>query len=303
MVLWNSFANLINAEFPELTPGERDNSTFYTVLMAVIAIIGLLFASVLIGIITSAIENKLSELRKGNSIVLENGHIVILGFTPGEYTLIQQLILAADGKKMCVVIAEDMERDEMEDYIYNNVTDIPKNFRIVCRSIDICDPMSIAKCSINTCRTVIVHPMDDMRTIKVVLAVSTLLQGKEMLGIRVTAIVSKDQYKMPASLAHQYKITTIQTNDTLARMIAHSCTQKGLSDTFSEIFNFEGCEFYIRKIEGTTGLTFAEIMYRIDDAVPVGIVKDGEVDINPGENYIIREDDEIIVVKWKTKFQ
>lgn len=290
-VLWNSLANLINAEIPTL----RENSVWYTVLMAIIAIIGLLFASVLIGIITSAIENKISELRKGNSIVLENGHIVILGFTPGEYTLIQQLILAADGKKMCVVIAEDMERDEMEDYIYNNIPDIPENFRIVCRSIDICDPMSIAKCSISTCRTVIVNPMDDMRTIKVVLAVSTLLQGKEMLGIRVTAIVSSDKYKMPASLAQQYRITTIQTNDTLARMIAHSCTQKGLSDTFSEIFNFEGCEFYVRKLAGTEGLTFEEIMYRIDDGVPVGIVKDNDVRINPDAKYIVQKEDQIIV--------
>ena len=290
-VIWNSLANLINAEIPVL----RERSTGYTILMALIAILGLLFASVLIGIITSAIENKLSELRKGNSIVLEKGHIVILGFTPGEYTLIQQLILAADGKKMCVVIAEDMERDEMEDYIYNNIPDIPENFRIVCRSIDICDPMSIAKCSISTCRTVIVHPMDDMRTLKVVLAVSTLLQGKEMLGIRVTAIVSKNQYKMPASLSQQYKITTIQTNDTLARMIAHSCTQKGLSDTFSEIFNFEGCEFYIRKLEETAGLSFEELMYRLDDAVPVGIVKNDMVEINPGNNYIIQADDSIIV--------
>lgn len=290
-VFWNGLANLINAEIPEL----RENSTWYTILMAIIAIIGLLFASVLIGIITSAIENKLSELRKGNSIILEKGHIVILGFTPGEYTLIQQLILAAAGKKTCIVIAEEMERDEMEDYIYNNIPDIPENFRIVCRSIDVCDPMSIAKCSIETCRTVIVNPMDDMRTIKVVLAVSTLLQGEEMLGIRVNAIVSKNQYRMPASLAEQYRITTIQTNDTLARMIAHSCTQKGLSDSFNEIFNYEGCEFYVTKVSESEGLSFEDLMYRLDDGVPVGIVKNGNVELNPPANYIIQKEDELIV--------
>lgn len=291
-VIWNSLANLINSEFPEF---DDEGGPFYTILIAISAIIGLLFASVLIGIITSAIESKLSELRKGNSIVLENGHIVILGFTPGEYTLIEQLILAADGKKMCIVVAENMERDEMEDYIYNNISDIPENFRIICRSIDICDPMSISKCSISTCKTVIVSPMEDMRTIKVVLAVSTLLQGKEMLGIQVAAIVSKEKYKMPASLAQQYRITTVQTNDTLARMIAHSCTQKGLSDTFSEIFNFEGCEFYIRKIEGTEGLSFEELMYRLDDGVPMGIVKNDNVELNPEANYIVQKEDEIVV--------
>ena len=146
--LVNSITTVINSQTPEFS---EKSSPGYIILLTLAAIIGVFFTSVLIGIVTNAIENKITELRKGNSLVIEEGHIVILGFVPGEYTLIEQLILSASNKNICIVIADDLDRDQMEDYIFNNV-EIPRNVRIICRSADICDPISISKCSIETCK-------------------------------------------------------------------------------------------------------------------------------------------------------
>jgi hypothetical protein len=98
-VIWDSIATVINGWMPSF----EDGSPGYLFLMSVIAIIGVLFTSVLIGIVTSAIEEKIYELKRGNSIVLEKDHIVVLGFYPGEFTLLRQLILAAAGRPACVV--------------------------------------------------------------------------------------------------------------------------------------------------------------------------------------------------------
>ena len=125
-VFWDSIASLVNA----WVPFSGDGSPGYIILMAISAIAGVLFTSVLIGIITSAIEEKIIDMKKGNSAVLEEGHTVILGFREGEYTLLEQLILAAGGRRECVVVAEDMDRSEMEDAIRSNL-DIPKSFRII----------------------------------------------------------------------------------------------------------------------------------------------------------------------------
>ena len=160
-VIWDSIATVINAWMPSY----EDGTPGYLILMSVVAIAGVLFTSVLIGIITSAIEEKIDELKKGNSHVIESGHIVVLGFYPGEYTLIRQLVLAAAGKPACVVVAEDMDREEIEQSINENI-DIPKNFRIVCRTVDITNPASIEKCSVETSRTVIISPTDDNRTMR-----------------------------------------------------------------------------------------------------------------------------------------
>ena len=74
----------------------------------------MLFTSVLIGIITSAIEEKIMELKKGGSAVIEDGHLIVLGFQPGEFTLLRQLILAAEGRPTCLVLADDLDKEEQD---------------------------------------------------------------------------------------------------------------------------------------------------------------------------------------------
>ena len=288
-VFWDSIATVINAWMPYFS----DGSPGYLILMSVTAIAGVLFTSVLIGIITSAIEEKIDNLKRGNSRVLETGHTVVLGFAPGEYTLLRQLILAADGKPDCLVIAENLEREEMEEAIAENL-DVPKNFRIVCRTVDITDPASIEKCSVETSKTVVISPTDDMRTIKAVLAVSALLQEKDA-DVRVNAIISRNYYHFPPSLAEAHNISTLQTSNVLAKMIAHSCTQTGLSEAFREMFNFEGSEFYMIGVPGTSGWTFEELTVRLDQATPAGVLRGEEILLNPPADLVLREDDRILV--------
>ena len=289
-VFWDSIATVINAWMPSF----EDGSPGYLILMSITAIAGVLFTSVLIGIITSAIEEKIDNLKRGNSFVLEKDHIVVLGFYPGEYTLLNQLILAAGDEPACIVIAEDMEREEIEQNIRENLQ-IPKNVRIVCRTADITDPASIEKCSVETCRTVIVAPTEDLKTIKAILAVSALLQKKGKPEISINAIISKNEYRFPAALAEANNITTLQTNNILAKMIAHSCTQTGLSELFREVFNFEGSEFYIEELDGIGGLTFEDITVRLNNAIPVGVCRDGKVELNPAADYKLTEGDKLLV--------
>lgn len=289
-VLWDSVATVINAWMPSF----EDGSPGYLILMSLTAIAGLLFTSVFIGIITSAIEEKIDSLKRGNSLVLERDHIVVLGFSPGEYTLLSQLILAAAGKPACVVLAEDMDRADMEDDLHENL-ELPENFRIVCRTVDITDPASLEKCSVETCRTVIVSPADDMKTIKAILAVSALLEDKGAPEISVNAIISKNEHRFPPSIAETNNISTLQTSSILAKMIAHSCTQTGLSEAFREIFNFEGSEFYLIDLPGIGSLTFEDLSLRLDGASPAGIYRDGAMQLNPPFDLALREDDRVLV--------
>ncbi len=289
-VFWDSIATLLNAWMPY----SGDGSPGYIILMAVCAIAGVLFTSVLIGIITSAIEEKIIEMKRGNSQVLESGHTVILGFYPGEYTLLRQLVLAAAGKDACVVVADELEREEMEQNIEENV-ECPKNFRIVCRSVDITDPSALERCALTSCKTVIVHPTDDTRTIKTLLAVSALKRNSPETDFRILALLSGSEFNFPAALAEQYRITALREHDTLAKMIAHSCTQLGLSETFRELFNFDGSEWYVLSFPAAAGLRFGELMLRLDGAVPVGLYGPEGMRLNPSADTVIRPEDRLLV--------
>ena len=287
--IWDSITHVINTDMPLFD----DGSLGYLCLMTVSALLGLLFTSVLIGTITNAIEVKLEALRNGNSLVIEKNHIVVLGFYPGEYTLLRQLILSADGKPACVVVAEDMVRTEMEECIDNNLK-VPDNFRIVCRTADITDPASLAKCSIDTCKTVIVSPTDDIRTIKAVLAASKVLKKRNVEGIRVNALI-KGEYTFPPSIAEANNISTLPTNYIMATMIAHSCTQNGLSETFKQIFDFNGSEFYLITLPGISGLSFEEVMFRTDGGIPAGVCRNNSITLNPPASFIIEDGDLLLV--------
>lgn len=289
-VFWDSIATLLNAWIPPY----EDGSPGYIVLMAVSGIAGVLFTSVLIGIVTSAIEEKILDLKKGDSPVLEEGHTIILGFREGEYTLLEQLILAAGGRRDCVVVAEDMDRSEMEEAIRSNL-DIPKNFRLICRTADIIDPVSIEKLSVETCRSVIIAPTDDTRTVKALLAVTARLHETGCEGVRVNAILTGDQYRLPAVLSAKHNITALRTNETISKIVAHSCTQRGISETFQEVFNFEGSELFPAELPGMAGHSFRELTVRIADATPVGIFRDGRALLAPPADTCLEPGDRLLV--------
>ena len=288
--VWDSIATVINEEMPY----SEDGTPLYIIIMSITAIAGVLFASVLIGLITSAIEGKIDGLKRGNSLVLEKGHIILLGFYPGEYTLLRQLILAAAGRPACVVVVDNLDREQMESDIEENI-DVPKNFRIICRTADITSPASLEKCSVETCQTIIVSPTDDRRTTKAILAVSSLLEEKGVPEISVNAIISKDAYRFPPSLAEANNISTLPTNSILAKMIAHSCTQTGLSQTFREVFNFEGSEFYLVSLPECEGRTIMDLAIHLNHAVPTGVFRDDKMILNPPFGFILRNSDRLLV--------
>lgn len=289
--LWNGYVTLINAWMPEYDPGDPP-ALAYLFFMAVIAIIGILFTSILIGIITSMIEEKVDSLRKGNSAVLEEGHTVVIGFYSGEYTLLKQLVLGAFDTPCTIVVAGEMEKDEMDGLIKDNI-DIHKNVKIICRNIDIFDPSALERLAVKKAESVIVSPTDNARVTKILLALSTLIDEKD--PVRINGITYKDEYRLPATMAKKHNIFTLHTNDTLAKMMARSCTQPGLSVVFREIFSYEGNEFFLTHIPEAEGITFKELTARMDKAVPVGVARNRRILMNPPSWTRIQAADNILI--------
>lgn len=127
------------------------------------------------------------------------------------------------------------------------------------------------------------------------LAVSRLLQDEKITDVRINAILATGHYDLPKSLAETHHISIIKTNEILAKIIAHSCTQTGLSETFREVFNFEGSEFHLISCPELAQSTFAQAMARLDQAVPVGIYRDDRALLNPPSDLVLQDSDRLIV--------
>ena len=141
----------------------------------------------------------------------------------------------------------------------------------------------------------IISPTSDERTTKALLAVSAIIGEKDGGNANVGAIISKEDYRFPPSMAERHNVTTLQTDDTLARIIAHSCTQPGLSETFKEVFNFEGSEMYCIDLPGAEGKSFAELTMSLDGGVPLGYSRGGEIKMAPGPDAVFEEGDKLLV--------
>ena len=66
----------------------------YRGLMFLVTLGGIFIVATLISTISSGIESKLEELRKGRSLVCEENHTLILGWSPRIFLIISELIEA-----------------------------------------------------------------------------------------------------------------------------------------------------------------------------------------------------------------
>ena len=287
---WDSLANTINTEMPY----SEDGDFGYIVLNTITALVGLLFTSILIGVVSSGIEQRLDSLRRGNSLVLEKNHTIILGYNLGEHGLLRQLIIATGNKNRKIVILTDIEKPDLESDLHNNL-DVPKNIEIICRNGDITNINDLRCCSIEKSELIIVNALNDNRRIKTILAVLCLRKEFKECNARMVACVSNERYLLPKNKLTSKNIIMLKTDEIMARIIAHTTTEPGLSIAFKELLNFEENEFYFETEKRFIGKNIKEITSCLDKASIVGIRRNNKTVLNPETDTIINENDELIL--------
>ena len=293
---WDALATAINA----WVPSSGDGEVGYVVLNTVTAIFGLIFTSVLFGVVGNVIEEKVNNLRRGNSVVLEKGHTVILGYNLGEHGLLRQLIESTGSRRRVIVICTDIDKPDLEDDLKNEV-DIPSNIEIICRHGDITKVNELRCCSIEEASVVIINAMDDNRRVKALLTVNALKKEYPNCNVKVISCVSEKKRLLPKSMLYENNTVMVQTNSIMAKLIAHSVFDPGLSTVYKEILNFNGNEFYYEKSGKFTGRTIGELTLGMDNAIITGIKHDGWLVMNPGVSTVVEEEDELLLLEESYK--
>ena len=273
------------------------NNVPYLILMCVATLCGMFVTSILIGVITTGVESKLGDLRKGKSVVQEQGHTVIIGYDNSVFDILRELIEANSNKKdACVVVLGEQPKEEMEDAIAERIPDW-NTTRIICRSGGLHELYCLQLCSIEASRSVIVNIHQDAETVKTLLALSTYVKEKTLVYPQLRYIVSlrDPQYVEAAEIAGEGRAQIIYAKDAIARIIANTCRQHGLSQVLTELFNFVGNEMYFERIPDMVGKTFRQAMLCFSNAVVCGIYTDDKVRLNPPMDTVIGEKDLLIL--------
>lgn len=294
-LLWRS---LMRAMDPGTVAGDT-GSPAYLGLMLAVTVGGIFIFSALISVLTNGLDDKIAELRRGRSRIIERGHTVLLGWSDQVFTVVSELVTANESeRRSCVAILADRDTVDMEQDLRDRLGHTGRT-RVVCRRGNPLVPADLELVSPDSARSIMVvaPPIDDPDThvIKVLLS----LGARTWTGERppVVASVAAPDNLPAARLAGGPDADVVDADDLAARLVVQSHRQAGLSTVCAELLSFDGQEFYMRREPALTGRTYGEALTAYELGIPIGIrTADGAVAVNPPADTVIADGDEVIVL-------
>ena len=314
--LWDTMNHAFD---PGVLSGDTGGRIFLF-LMLLATLIGVFFLAMLIGLINDGIQSRVAEMSKGIEAVVESDHVVILGFNESTFIIIGELIEAyrnQGGRRNAVVVMDQLSKEEMDDRIRIEFPD-PGNLIIVCRSGSICSRKDLLRCSIDTCKSIIIAAYQDFETIKSILACTKILNESEESKAYITSVIYGRENEDAARIAgndtrekadlfsvKNDRLELLMMENTVSKIITHTCRHNGLSQVFTEIFNFRGHEFYIARQDKNEklyalaqGKSICQINRYLSDAIAFGIIqKDGTVLIDDPNSVVLEEGDKLLLLQ------
>jgi ion channel POLLUX/CASTOR len=294
--MWQSMLRTLD---PGVVAG--DSGWQLRLLMLIVTIGGIFIVSILIGTITSGLEARLAELRKGRSRVIEKDFTLILGWSSKVYSIIGELLIANENQKdPCIVILSERDKIEMEDAVRAKFPDT-RNTRVICRSGNPLDLDDLAVVDPHSARSVIVlapeNDNPDIHVIKSVLAI-TNNPNRKSEPYHIVAEILDPRNLEAGKLVGGKEAIYVQGEDLIARVTAQTCRQSGLSVVYTELLDFDGAEIYFKSEPGLAGRSYREVISVYEDSTVIGIMRgsDGAVLINPPMDTVFASSDQVIAI-------
>ncbi|MGW5296393.1 CASTOR/POLLUX-related putative ion channel [Streptomyces bacillaris] len=280
--------------------GAATGTPLRMVLSAVLGLVALLCVSTLVGVITTGLADRMTELSRGRSTVLERGHVLVLGWSDQVTTVVGELIAAqAPRRPRAIVLLADRDKAVMEEALAARVGPVARG-RIVCRSGPPSDPDVLTLASPRSASTVVIlpsaGPTADAEVLRILLALRAAIGGYTD-GPPVLAAVRDDRYRAPARLAAGPLGTVLEADTVTARLIAQCVGRPGLSLVLRDLLDFAGDEFYLADATAFQDGPFGETLLCHPDSCVVGLLTpDGRTLLNPAADTLVLPGSRLIVL-------
>ncbi len=303
---WRTFIEIADAG----NIGSDSDSNMIHKAAGVFSIVcGMVLFSGLVAFISNQFEEKIEDLRKGKSRVIETNHTLILGFRDRIIEIIRELVIANESEKdAAVVILAEEGKEVMDDFFNEHLTD-RKSTRIITRSGTTSSIESLKKMGVESAKTIVIlngvsssatlahKSAADARVLKTIMAVVAASQQTEKFPPIVAELHIARNRKLAESVVPG-SITTMDEDGILSRLLVQTSRTSGLSIVYSNLVGFEGNEVYFyRPKSGWGNLTFGEIQFRFNESVPLGFrQQDGKILLNPQKDFRPGDSDDAIML-------
>ena len=265
-------------------------------LALVVTIFGLLVAGTLIGIIANGVEDRVDSMRRGRSVVIESGHLVVVGGTDRLPMVIRQLALANEGRpRRTIVVLADRDPGGLHDDVREQLRGL-EGTRVVYRSGDPTRraDLEIVRAGRSSGIVVLADGDSDVAAVKTVLAITSELDGRQDIPV----VVELADPRTAALLVDACPgVEPIVPEEAMGRIAAFALRQRGLSHVVLGLTEASGANIHVVERPDAIGLRFGEVVGRYENAIPIGrFGADGSVELNPPPERQFDHGDRIIVI-------
>jgi hypothetical protein len=88
----------------------------------------------------------------------------------------------------------------------------------------------------------------------------------------------------------------VNSDRIIAEVTAQACRERGLTQVFRELLDFDGDEMYLREFPELHGSTYAEVLQAFEKASVMGLLSGEGVELNPPPDRVIEPGEQVIAL-------
>ena len=256
-----------------------ETSTFSQILSIFLTLFNFLVFAAIVGLVGSRIQLRLEQLRRGTSRVVEEGHIVILGWSGKVIPIFTELQAGLENRAKVFVLLTERPIDEIDARIRKSLRQRRAGLRWVIRQGSLTDMKDIELLAIERASEVIILRPDgadghgDVQVVKTIMAAAHIItQGCGEASLRpdlIAEIESPSFVRLAHAAAKSLTLNIIHPSDHLSKIILQTARQHGLVGVYDELLSHLGNEVHFISAGQLAGKSWEDIVFSFRDAIPI----------------------------------
>ena len=259
---------------------------------------GLFIVSALIGVITTGLDGRLQDLRRGRGSVVLNGHTLILGWSSAVEAIITELAEAnSNQRKSAVVVLADFPKEAMDDAL-STVSKINRRMITITRTGETASVENLRTVGVETAKSVVVVSSEqsadaDPDAVRTTLAVINATNYKGHVVVELKRHALADTLH---TVSHG-RALAVTGPHVIAQVTAEVCRYHGMSAVYQDLFDFDGDEIYFHAEPALIGCSFGEAVQSFETSSILGLrASDGGIRLAPAADTVLAEGDMLIAI-------
>jgi len=287
---WQRFQRLLEID------GSSDNLN-QRIVDLIYWVFNVAFSGTVIGFLAAKIKEFIDNFKKGHSIVIDEGHYLILGWNSTIFTIFEEIRNANENQlKPTIVCYSNMNNTEMRNKIDLEFPD-QKNLRIITRSGNLNSVAELRRTNMKKSKVVII--LDDFSSSN--FSLETVIMAVRMsLGRNTIPIIIQTRSNENISLLNEIfkkQIYAIEKNKIIANITSQALRNRHISSVILDFLDYDGDEIYFYPANNFVGKTYKQTMLMLTSVTLIGVRRnDKELLLNPAKDYIIELEDQLIVI-------